>query len=62
MERIVSKRDDFVVTRSSILSQCRDVSTGVICSVLGLLVTARARAFCSSWKRDICFFFAVSLG
>ena len=41
--------------RSSILSQCRDLSTGVICSVLGFLVTARAREFFSSWRRDICF-------
>ena len=41
--------------RSSILSQCRDLSTGVICSVFGVLVTARAREFCNNWRRDICF-------
>ena len=41
--------------RSSILSQCRDLSSGVICLVLGVKVTARAREFCSSWRRDICF-------
>ena len=39
--------------RSSILSQYRDLSTGVICSVLRIPVTARAREFCSNWSRDI---------
>ena len=60
MERIISKGDYFAVDALSILSQCRDLSSAVICSVFGVLVTARAREFCNSWKRDICFF-AVSL-
>ena len=49
MEKVVSKIDDFVVDALFYLS------TGVICSVLGVPVTARAREFCSNWRRDICF-------
>ena len=55
MERIVSKGDDFVVDALFYFEQCRDLRKGVICSVLGVLVTARAREFCSNWTRDICF-------
>ena len=44
MEKVLSKRDDFIViVLSSFLSQCRDLDKGVICSVLGFSVTARAR-------------------
>ena len=50
IKKVLSKRDDFVVLFSSILSQCRDLSTGVICSVLGFPVTARASEFCSNWR------------
>ena len=47
--------------RSSILSQCRDFSTRVICSVFfGVLGTARARSFAVAG--DEIFVFAVSLG
>ena len=45
--------------RSSILSQCRDLSTGVICSVLVVPVTARAKELVTG---DEIFVFAVSLG
>ena len=35
MENVTSRRDDFVVDALfSILNQCRDVITGVMCSVL----------------------------
>ena len=34
MEKVISKRDDFVVDARFCLSQCRDLSTGVICSDL----------------------------
>ena len=56
MEKVVSEMI-LQWMRSSILSQCRDLSTGVICSVLGVPVTAPAREFCSSWRRDICSIF-----
>ena len=36
MEKVVGKRDDFVMDALSILSQCRDLCTEVICSVLGV--------------------------
>ena len=55
MEKVVSKRDDFVVDALFYLSQCRNLSAGVICSVLEVSVTSRAREFCSNWRRD--FFF-----
>ena len=55
MEKFVGNRDDFVVDTLFYFEQFRDLSTGVICSVLGVPVTARAREFCSSWKRDISF-------
>ena len=55
MERIISKRDDIVVDVLFYFSQCRDLNTGVICSVLGVLVTARAKEFCNSWRGDIYF-------
>ena len=61
MERIVSKGDDFVVDALFYLSQCRDLSTGVICSVMGVLVTARAREFFAVAGDEI-FVFAVILG
>ena len=40
MEKVKSKRDDFEEDALSILSQCIDLSTGVICSVLEVPVTA----------------------
>ena len=55
MEKVMSIIDDFVV-RDSILSQCRDLSAWVICSVFVVPVTARAREFCSNWRRDIWIF------
>ena len=49
MEKVVGKRDDFVMD-ALYFSQCRDLSIGVIWSVLWVPVTARAKKFCSSWR------------
>ena len=46
--------------RSSILSQCSDFSTGVICSVLGFELLSEQEI--SAVARDEIFVFAVSLG
>ena len=55
MEKVIGERDDFVLDVLFYFSQCKDLSTRVICSVLEVPVTARSRKFCSSWRRDICF-------
>ena len=56
MERIVSKGDDFVVDALFYFKPVQSFEfRGDICSVLGVLVTARARKFCNSWRQDICF-------
>ena len=60
MEKVVSKRDEFVVDALLYFEPVQRFEYRVICSVLRVTVTARARAFCSNCKRDICFF-AVSL-
>jgi len=39
--------------RSFILSQCRDLRTGVIREDLGALTTVRARQFWVCWRRFI---------
>ena len=39
----ISKRDDFIVDASSILSQCKRFEYRFICSVLGVSITARAK-------------------
>ena len=55
MERIISKRDDFVVdTLFYFKSVQRFEYRGDMFS-FGVLVTARAREFCNNWRRDICF-------
>ena len=55
MERIVVKGDDFVVDALFYFKPVQRFEFWVICSVLGVPVTARARVFCNSWRRDICF-------
>ena len=51
VEYIVSKR-----IRSLVFSQCmHTLSTGVMCSVLGVPVTTRASEFCNNWRREILF-------
>ena len=52
-EKVISKGDDFVLDAHFYFEPVQ--ITGVICSVLWVPVTARAREFCSTWSRDICF-------
>ena len=60
MERIVSKRDDFVVDALFYSEPVQRFEYRGDMFSFWVLVTVRARKFCSSWRRDICF--AVSLG
>ena len=59
MERIVSKGDDLVVDVQPCSGCSVDIQPvqrfefRVICSVLEVLVTARAGEFCNSWRRNI---------
>ena len=55
MKKVVGKRDDFVVNALFYFEPVQRFEYRVICSVLGVPVTARAREFCSSRRRDICF-------
>ena len=55
MERIVSKGDDFVVDTLFYFKPVERFEYRGICSVLEVVVTARAREFCNNWRRDICF-------
>ena len=55
MERIVSKRDDFVLDALFYLEPVQRFEYRGDMFSCGVLVTARAREFCSSWRRDICF-------
>ena len=59
MEKVVSKRDDFIVDTLFNLRHCRDFSTGVMDSVLGVPVTERA-SFAVTGEEI--FISAVSLG
>ena len=60
MEIIVSKGDDFVVDALFYFKPVQRFEfRGDIFSFV-VLVTARAREFCNSWRRVI--FFAISLG
>ena len=53
MERIVSKRDDFVVDALFEPVQRFEYQGDMFSFVVA--VTARAREFCNRWRRDICF-------
>ena len=55
MERIVSKRDDFVVDALFYFEPMQKFEYRDDMFSFGVLVTARARRFSSSWRRDICF-------
>ena len=56
MERIVSKRDDFVVDTVFYFKPVQRFEfRGDMFSFWGSIVTARARKFYNSWRRDICF-------
>ena len=55
MEKVVSKRDDFKVDALFYFESVQRFEYRVICSVLRVLVTTRAREFCSNWRRNICF-------
>ena len=53
MERIVSKRDDFVVDALFYFEPVQRFANWGDMFSFGVLVTARAMEFCSSWRRDI---------
>ena len=55
MARIVSKRDDFVVDALFYFKPVQRFEFRGDTFSFGVLVTARAREFCNSWRRDICF-------
>ena len=55
MERIVNKRDDFVVDELFYFKPVQRFEFWGDMFSFGVLVTARARAFCNNWRRDICF-------
>ena len=56
MEKIVSKRDDFVVDALFYFKLVQRFELRGDMFSFGVLVTARAREFCNSWRRDIFFF------
>ena len=56
MKRIVSKRDDFLVDTVFHFEPVQRFEYPGDMFSFGVQVIARAREFCSSWKRDICFY------
>ena len=60
MEKVVSKRYDFAVNVLFYFEPVQRFEYRGDVFSFGVQVTARAREFCSNWRRDICFF-AVSL-
>ena len=59
MDKVISKRYDFIVDALFCFEPVPRFEYRVICSVLegrGILVTARAREFCSNWRRNILIF------
>ena len=56
METIVSKGNDFVVDELFYFKPVQRFEFRGDMFSFGVLVTARAREFCNSWRRDICFF------
>ena len=57
MKKVTSKRDDIVM--DAIFFYCRDLSTGVICSVLGFQLLREKESFVVTGEKIIAF--AVSL-
>ena len=55
MERIVSKGGDFVAVALFYLKPVQRFEYRGDMFSFGVLVTAQAREFCNSWRRDICF-------
>ena len=55
MERIVSKKDDFAVDALFYFKPVQIFEYRGDMFSFGVLVTARAREFFNSWRRDICF-------
>ena len=56
MEKILSKRDDCVEDALFYFEPVQRFEYRGAMFSFGVSVTARARKFCSNWKRDICFF------
>ena len=50
MEKVVGKRDDFVMDALFSFEPVQRFQYRVICPVLAVPLTARAREFCSSWR------------
>jgi len=50
LKSFVGKRDNLVLNLCSILSQWRDLRTGVMCEHFGVLDTARAVELRMSWR------------
>ena len=55
MEKVAGKRDDFVIDALFYFELVRTFAYRGDMYSFGVRVTARAREFCSSWRRDICF-------
>ena len=55
MERIISNRDDFVVDVLFYFEPVQRFEYRGDMVSYGVLVTERARKFCNSWGRYICF-------
>ena len=55
MEKVIRKRDDFVMGVLFYFEPVQRFEYRNDMFNFGVPVTARAREFCSSWRRDICF-------
>ena len=55
MEKVISKRDDFVVDALFYFDPVQRFEYRGYMFSFGVPVTARARKICSNWRRDICF-------
>ena len=56
MEKVIGKRDDFVVDALFYFEPVQRFDYRADMFSFGVPVTVRAKEFCSSWRRDICFF------
>ena len=55
MEKVISKRDDSEVNAFFYFEPVQRFEYRGDMFSFGVPVTARAREFCSKWRRDICF-------